>query len=120
MKVRVKIDSDFGTCEEEDAFIEVDVDFIPHKGELLYLSEEHQIELENKVKNTPDTHDAYSKWFYCSSSEKIKAGKPITLDMFEHFGFDDAIWVVQRAVIWDEEQMKYINYIVIGDGLETD
>jgi hypothetical protein len=119
MKVRVKVDSDFGTCEEGDVFIEVDVDFIPHKGELFYLSEKDQQELENKVKDTPDIHYEYSKWFYYPSSEKIKAGKSITLKMFEHFGFYNAIWVVTRAILWDEEQMKYINYIVLGDGSET-
>ena len=117
MKLKVFANSDWGE-DDLNICVEIDVDFLPRKGEILYLSEEHQSQLEEKIKSKPNMYFAYSRWFYGFSIDKIKAGEEITIEMFEDFGLDDAIYVCKVAFIWSDEEMKYVNYVVLNDSEE--
>lgn len=120
MKLRVHIDSRFG-INDDNVFIEIDVDFIPNKGDLLYLSNEHLQKLIDKVKINPDLYYIYDKWFYYETRQKLNNNEKITRKMFNNdFVLDDAIFVITRAISWDSKKMKFMNYIVLGDRSETD
>ena len=88
-KIKVYINN-YNQFIDSDVFVEIELPAVPRKGENLYLTEEQQEILKNKVKSDLKIAINYApKWFYGASSgcENPKKNNLKDLD------FGDAIFV---------------------------
>lgn len=109
IKVKIYIKSEHALFEEE-VFIDALLPCIPNIGNLIFLGNEQQNELEKKAKTNLDIANKFTpKWFWGHSSG-IEYGD-IKEENLKDLSFDEAMYV--HNVVY--EPNSEIVIIVIGD-----
>lgn len=109
IKVKIYIKSEQALYEEE-VFIDAILPHIPNKGNIVFLENEQQYELESKAKSNLDIANKFApKWFWGHSSgiERYEVKEENLKDL----SFGEAMWVHNVVYEPNSEIVK----IVIGD-----
>lgn len=109
IKVRIYIKSEYSLFESE-VFIDALLPHIPSKGNIIYLDEQQESELELKAKSSLDIANKFApRWFY-GHSGNVEYGEVIEENL-KDLSFTDAMFV--HNVIY--EPNSEIVKIVMGD-----
>ena len=101
IKCRVYIENDDG-FNDDKVYVDIELPAAPRLGEALFLSEKHQIALEEMGKKDMKNLNYYLKWFY-GASHDIDCVKEENL---KDFGFDDALLVSSVTYKSEENFMR--------------
>lgn len=111
IKVKIYIKSEYSLFEEE-VFIDALLPNIPNIGNLIFLENEQQYELELKAKSSLEIANKFApRWFYTTRSLNIKQGGDVKEENLKDLSFGEAMYVHNVVYEPNSEVVK----IVIGD-----
>lgn len=99
IKIRVHVHNE-ELFMDEKVFVDIELPFVPQKGDALFLTEEHKNELVQQAKSSLIIAKRYSpKWFYGGSFHCKNPNE----ENLEDLSFDDALTVHQVCYFANED-----------------
>lgn len=113
MKIRVHIHNR-NHYMHKTVYVQIEVDHIPVVGQYMWLINKDQETIKELATASLDTLEDYKTWVYGDTFTKlINSNHTYELQDIDkkNLSFSDAIYVKDVAIMYDEDEKRYISHI---------